>query len=133
MKTEFHVCTGMLSQLFVDGKEKNVRPKGETNTGYIGLHYEVEIQKRKTAEIIKFGGYTVSLNHDTEDLVSASKAVLKQASESGFDALLDLQKKAWEKIWEMAPKGLQVRNMEVVPIGIPKHIVSPFIWQPRIK
>ncbi|WP_299223790.1 glycoside hydrolase family 65 protein [uncultured Aquimarina sp.] len=102
MKTEFHVCTGMLNQLYLDEKLQHVYPTVETNKTYAGLGYKVEVAKGKIAAIHKFGGYTVSLNHKQEDIASANAAVLKQASESGFEALLDLQKKAWSKIWEMA-------------------------------
>ncbi|MFD2565601.1 glycoside hydrolase family 65 protein [Aquimarina rubra] len=102
MKTEFHVCTGMLNQLFLDNTLQDVYPTVETNKTYAGLSYTAEVAKGKTAALHKFGGYTVSLNHKEEDIASASAAVLKQASDSGFDALLDLQKKAWSKIWEMA-------------------------------
>ncbi|WP_108801799.1 glycoside hydrolase family 65 protein [Aquimarina sp. Aq107] len=102
MKTEFHVCTGMLNQLFLDGKKQDVYPTVETNKTYASLKYEVKVEKGQTTELHKFGGYTVSLNHKQDDIASASAAVLKQASESGFEALLDLQKKAWSKIWEMA-------------------------------
>ncbi|WP_299247775.1 glycoside hydrolase family 65 protein [uncultured Aquimarina sp.] len=102
MKTEFHVCTGMLNQLYLDEKLQDVYPTVETNKTYAGLGYEVDVAKGRTAAIHKFGGYTVSLNHKQEDIASASAVVLKQASESGFEALLDLQKKAWSKIWEMA-------------------------------
>ncbi|WP_378176450.1 glycoside hydrolase family 65 protein [Aquimarina sp. SS2-1] len=102
MKTEFHVCTGMLNQLFLDNTLQDVYPTVETNKTYAGLSYIMEVAKGKTAALHKFGGYTVSLNHKQEDIASASAAVLKQASDSGFDALLDLQKKAWSKIWEMA-------------------------------
>ncbi len=102
MKTEFHVCTGMLNQIFVDGELQDTYPTVETSHTYVGLSYTVDVVKGKTAGITKYGGYTVSLNHKKEDLPSASAAVLKQAAESGFVALLDLQKKAWSKIWEMA-------------------------------
>ena len=102
MKTEFHVCTGMLNQLFVANEQVNASPKAETSGTSVRLSYEAQVAKGESTHLVKFGGYTVSLNHKNEDLVSASATVLKQASESGFDALLDLQKKAWSKIWEMA-------------------------------
>ncbi|MEW7290546.1 glycoside hydrolase family 65 protein [Aquimarina sp. 2304DJ70-9] len=102
MKTEFHTCTGMLNQVFVEDDLKDIYPKVDINGTFVKLNYSVEVPKGKTASLVKFGGYTVCLNHKKEDLASASATVLKQASESGFDALLDLQKKAWSKIWEMA-------------------------------
>ncbi len=102
LKTEFHVCTGMHNQLFVDEKAQNLTPTIETTKTYVSLGYAVEVAKGKTAVLHKFGGCTVSLNHKPENIASANTAVLKQASESGFDALLGLQKQAWSKIWEMA-------------------------------
>ncbi|MBQ0734125.1 glycoside hydrolase family 65 protein [Aquimarina celericrescens] len=102
MKTEFHVCTGMLNQVFIDGDKEEVYPKVETRETSVKLNYEVHVPKAKTAALVKFGGYTVSLNHKEDDLVTASTTVLKQASESGFNTLLELQKQAWSKIWEMA-------------------------------
>ncbi|TPN82190.1 glycoside hydrolase family 65 protein [Aquimarina algicola] len=102
MKTEFHVCTGMLNQIFLDDTAEEILPVVDSNETFVGLSYEVNAPKNTTASLVKYAGYTVSLNHKKEDLASASKTVLKQASESGFDSLLDLQKKAWSRIWEMA-------------------------------
>jgi len=102
MKTDFHVCTGMLNQIFIEGQLKDIYPKIETNGTFVKLNYGLDISKGQTASIVKFGGYAVSLNHKNEDLVSASKMILKQAAESGFEILLNLQKKAWSKIWETA-------------------------------
>ncbi|WP_103071382.1 glycoside hydrolase family 65 protein [Aquimarina sediminis] len=102
MKTDFHVCTGMLNQIFINGKLKNSIPKVAMYGTYVDLKYAVQTTKESTASIVKYGGYTVSLNHKEEDLAQASTAVLSQALESGFDELLNLQKKAWSKIWEMA-------------------------------
>lgn len=102
MKTDYHVCTGMSNQVFVNGIQKEMSPKVEANGTYIHLKYVIQVGKGETASITKFGGYTVSLNHKEEELQVTSKTILKQASESGFDTLLDVQKKAWSSIWEMA-------------------------------
>jgi len=102
MKTDFHVCTGMLNQLFVEDNKIDIQPSVEAHDTYVALNYTIKVGKGKKVSLVKFGGYTVSLNHKKKDLVTASKAVLKQASESGFDALLDIQKRAWAKVWEMA-------------------------------
>ncbi len=102
MKTDFHACTGMKNQIFIEDDLKQINPKVDINKTSVVLNYSIEVPKDKTASIVKFGGYTVCLNHNKEDLSSTSEAILQQASESGFDALLDLQKKAWSKIWEMA-------------------------------
>ncbi len=101
-KTDFHVCTGMSNLLYLNHKQQNISAVVNSNETYIGLSYQIATPKGEIAEINKYGGYTVSINHKTENLLSAKTAILKQASESGFEALLDLQKQAWSKIWETA-------------------------------
>ena len=102
MKTEFHVCTGMSNQVFVNEKLQHISGNTSVSDKKISISYTTEINKGDTATLVKYGGYTVDLNHKKEDLQTSSAAVLKQASDAGFEALLDLQKKAWAKIWEMA-------------------------------
>ena len=41
-------------------------------------------------------------NHDKYELVSAAKTVLEKATHAGFSTLLNMQKKAWSHIWDMA-------------------------------
>ncbi|WP_417443565.1 glycoside hydrolase family 65 protein [Joostella sp.] len=101
-KTEYHVCTGMISTVFLNedkievASEENIEPLKTTFT------YKVPAKKGQTASIEKMAGYVTSLNHKKEDLVAASKSVLSKASNLGFDALLQTQKDAWASIWEMA-------------------------------
>lgn len=107
MKTEFHVCTGMLNQVFVNDKLLNDSGSTSISDTKVNISYNTKINKGDTVTLIKYGGYTVDLNHKKQDLQSSSAAVLKQASESGFESLMDLQKKAWSKIWEMADINIE--------------------------
>ena len=102
LKTNFEVCTGMINKIKVEDKLLVKNPKVEANETYVGLTYNFTVDKDKTAQIFKNGGYAVSLNHQPSELLAASKNSLSQAMESGFDALLEMQKKSWAKIWEMA-------------------------------
>ncbi|KAA1248117.1 glycoside hydrolase family 65 protein [Aquimarina sp. RZ0] len=102
MKTDFQVCTGMYAKLFIDGEQLDTLPKAVSTATYAGLDYKIEVSKGSVAAIHKFGGYTVCLNHKKDTIASMNTTILKQASESGFEALLALQKQAWSKIWEMA-------------------------------
>ena len=68
----------------------------------VSLTFKQKIQAGETIELHKFGGYTVSTNHDASKLMSAAKDVLKKVSNLGFDALLKKQKQDWERIWEMS-------------------------------
>ena len=44
----------------------------------------------------------VDRNHDKNELVAAAKEALDKAVSFGFDALLEMQKQSWAKIWKMS-------------------------------
>ncbi len=102
MKTHFYVCTAMETQLSLNGKVLEQEKRIDTYFNYIEFQYENEVKQGETLTLTKFGGYTVSLNHDKENLIEASKCVLKKASAIGFNKLLEQQKKSWAKIWDKA-------------------------------
>ncbi|WP_338732760.1 glycoside hydrolase family 65 protein [Mangrovimonas cancribranchiae] len=102
MKTNFHTCTFMQSQCFVDGKISKIEPQIEQTAQKVSFEYTAEIQQNQTFTIHKFGGYTVDRNHDKDNLVSAAKNTLEKTLQLGFEGLLDTQKQAWASIWDMA-------------------------------
>ena len=102
MKTDFYTCTFMESQVFVNGKSVAVEPSISADSNSAAFGYSYEVKQNETYSILKFGGYTVDRNHDKYELVTAAKRVLDKARNAGFSALLDKQKKAWAKIWDMA-------------------------------
>jgi maltose phosphorylase len=102
MKTHFYVCASMQTQLSLNGEVVSRDNDLEQRSDYIGFNYTAKAEQGESITMTKFGGYTVSLNHEKDSLQSASKAVLSKASEIGFDGLLEMQKQAWEKIWDMA-------------------------------
>lgn len=103
MKTNFATCTFMESKLVLNGTESKEKPSAVKEDELRVSHlYAQKVAKGDIVEIHKFGGYVVDTNHKPEALVSAAKTALKKASELGFDALLELQRKAWAKIWEMS-------------------------------
>ena len=102
MKTGFHTCTFMQSSVFVNNTKQEQTPEIDKQTNAIAFTYTVSVNAGETASIQKFGGYTVDRNHDKNQLVSAAKKALDTASNLGFNALLNNQKEAWSKIWEMS-------------------------------
>ncbi|WP_136465974.1 glycoside hydrolase family 65 protein [Flagellimonas onchidii] len=102
MKTNFATCTFMEARAFYKGTQLNSSLNEKKDGNSVGLCFVTEVEKDESIELHKFGGYTVSRNHKESDLVSAAKHVLKQATEIGFDALLQMQKETWSKIWEMS-------------------------------
>lgn len=102
-KTHFNVATYMHNSILLNRDVQQVSPANiEAGDDKVQFRYSVNAAKGETATIVKFGGYTVSLNHDNEKLVDAAAAVIASAEAKGYDTLLEEQKQAWANIWEMA-------------------------------
>ncbi|WKX77606.1 glycoside hydrolase family 65 protein [Zobellia laminariae] len=102
MKTNFETCTFMESRLFLDGKALDSKPVEKTAEFRVAHEFVQTVKKGETLALHKFGGYVVSRNHKASALVEASKKSLAKAFDLGFEALLNKQKQAWAKIWEMS-------------------------------
>jgi maltose phosphorylase len=100
MKTDFHTCTFMQSQLFINNKQQPVNPNTHKAEKEVRFNYTLDVNQNETATIVKFGGYTADRNYDKNTLTEAAKTVLNEAAAKGFDALLEEQKQAWATIWE---------------------------------
>lgn len=100
-KTHFTATTFMQNTILLEGNSLDVTPLNiEKSSDKIQFSYEVTASKGQTASIQKFGGYTVSLNHD--DTQIAAEKVIEKALEISYSSLVENQKKAWAKIWEMS-------------------------------
>ena len=100
MKTNFHTCTFMASECYINGKRQLFSPHIEQDSRSIRFNYSATIGKNENFTIHKFGGYTVDRHFDKVELQAISKEVLHKALQFGFDKLLYYQKEAWNKIWE---------------------------------
>ncbi len=101
MKTNFATCTYMQSEMVCNGSPVN-RGNVEAKDTLVSHEYTTNVKKGQKTILIKYGGYTVDRDHAKDRLVSAANAVMDKASKLGFDSLLDKQKEAWQKIWEMS-------------------------------
>lgn len=107
-KTSFNVVTYMENSVFINDEKQEINSSENSQTETkIQFKYEVEVAQNETASLVKFGGYTVSINHNEDELVSAAKEVLLKANEIGFENLFQNQKNAWAKIWEMADISIE--------------------------
>ena len=102
LKTNFATTTFMQSSMYLNGKQIAQKPKVAKENLLISHTYAQNVNKGDTLELLKFGGYVVNTNHPENKLVEAAKKVLAEGTELGFDALLEKQKQAWAKIWEMS-------------------------------
>ncbi|QLG45744.1 glycoside hydrolase family 65 protein [Costertonia aggregata] len=108
MKTNFATCTFMQSSVWINGKNVDKKgPSKKQSESFAGHIFINKVEKGTTIELHKFGGYTVSMNHKPSHLVSAAKKVLEQATDIGFDKLLEKQKLAWAAIWKMSDITIQ--------------------------
>ncbi|WP_407556678.1 glycoside hydrolase family 65 protein [Winogradskyella sp. 4-2091] len=102
MKTDFYTCTFMESQVFIDGKSILVEPNFKADANLASFSYAYDVKQGETYAINKFGGYTVDRNHNKNELIAVAKTSLSKAKSLGFNNLLEDQKQAWAKIWDMA-------------------------------
>lgn len=102
MKTNFYTCTFMETGLFHNDEAVTITPIETTQAHKIIHEFKKEINKGDRLTLIKFGGYTVSTNHNADALIPAAKKLLQETTTIGFDSLLEQQKQAWSKIWKMS-------------------------------
>ncbi|RUA11159.1 MAG: glycoside hydrolase family 65 protein [Flavobacteriia bacterium] len=102
LKTEFHVCTGMKMEFFLNDYSVELPYEVTKEDKKIAYSYKTDVKEGDTFSICKYGGYTQSMNHPKEELIFALEKLLQKAAIIGFNDLLQKQKDAWEKIWETA-------------------------------
>jgi maltose phosphorylase len=102
MKTHFYTCTFMESRLFINDHAIAAGCNNEQTSTDSSCRYQQDIKENQTFTIHKFGGYVVDRNHKKEELVTAAAAILDKAVHFGFDALLEMQKQSWARIWSMS-------------------------------
>lgn len=102
LKTEFHVNTYMQSEVLLNGEKQNIDFAESKTEDKLTFSYSVNAEKGQKVSLRKYAGYVTDMNHKRSDLVDAASKVLDYASKAGFSKLLQEQKDAWEKIWEMA-------------------------------
>jgi len=107
LKTEFLVCTYMQSEIFVNEEKVQADFDSKQEENKIEFSYAVFAEKGDTVKIRKYAGYVTDMNHEKNGLVDAAKNVLATALDHGFDALLQMQKETWAKIWEMADISIE--------------------------
>ena len=107
LKTLFHVCTFMQADAYLNDKKIDLQPNAMEEDTKALLSFQQKVDKENNFSIVKYGGYTTSLNHSRNDLQDAASSVLEEASEYGFAQLLEEQRKSWENIWHMSDISIE--------------------------
>jgi len=102
LKTNFHVCTAMQNDLYLD--DDKIEPKLKSLVKEKKIKHKIvhQVKKNQTLSLVKIGSYVQSMNHDKSKLRQVAKENLDKASEIGFETLLQYQKEDWAAIWEMS-------------------------------
>ncbi len=106
-KTNFQVCTGMKTNLYLNGSPLDIIPERNSSATSVSEKYKYSVETNHTISLIKFGGYTTDFHHKPSELIQASDRVLSKALDIGFDTLLDQQKESWGDIWETSDIAIQ--------------------------
>ncbi|MFN3641010.1 MAG: glycoside hydrolase family 65 protein, partial [Flavobacterium sp.] len=102
-KTGFVATAFMHNTIRIDGAKEALIPIiAEDSKDKISYSYTVEATAGATVSLKKLGGYTVSTNHNQDNLVAAAQKNIAIALDKGFDTLLQEQIDAWAHVWEMA-------------------------------
>ncbi len=100
-KTGFVATAFMHNEIFVDNESMNAESINSENTADKATQtFVVNAVKNQNISIQKFGGYSVSMNHD--NTIIAAEKVIEKALSISYTQLLENQKQAWAKIWEMS-------------------------------
>ena len=120
LKTEFHVCTGMKVELALNDFAVEIDKKASKTDSSIRYTYATEVKSGDTFTLYKYGGYVQSMNHPKGELFNASRTVLNKASEIGFEELMDMQSKAWARIWDTADISIEgdIRAQQAIRFNI---------------
>lgn len=102
LKTNFYVATGMHIGYELNGQTIELPHTVLEGKKRIDYTSKNTVNKGDVLSLIKFGGYSQSMNHLKNELVVNTQNTLYKAATIGFDQLLENQKKAWAKIWETA-------------------------------
>ena len=102
LKTKFHVCTYMETQLWSEGKLLNIPAKETKAEHKTTLTYTLPLSENNSVTLIKYGGYVSDRNYPKEHLKQQAQKELEKASEVGFDILLEKHTNEWANIWERA-------------------------------
>ena len=89
LKTKFHVCTYMKTQLWSEGKLLNLTAKATETDQKTTLTYTLPLSKNNSVTLIKYGGYVSDRNYSKEKLKQQAQKEIEKASEVGFDVLLE--------------------------------------------
>jgi maltose phosphorylase len=100
-KLDFHVCTGQRIVATKNGLPVSFDSNQLERRKYVQNLITVPAEEGDEVVIYKYACNISSENHPKEKLVGRAKEVLETVSDKGFERMLEEQRKAWARRWEM--------------------------------
>jgi len=98
-KTEYHVTTGVTTIITAPQSSDISQPKMVDRQKYISSTFNVEASEGSQIIINKYAVVVSSLYHATDELRGKAASILKYASETGFEKLLNAHISLWADKW----------------------------------
>ena len=98
-KTDFHVFTGQVVQIFQNGIELDVESHAEIKNKYAAISCSIIAEKDQTIEFVKYAVNLSSENHPKKELKKNALAYLDRISKKGFQKMLADHVEVWSAKW----------------------------------
>jgi maltose phosphorylase len=99
-KTEFDVCTGIATEINVEGNSMLTGTSVNEKEKYIEANFTLHANQNKKVVVFKYAAVLSSLYHSKEDIRKHAGQVLSRAVDIGFNSLFKEHKKVWAAKWE---------------------------------
>jgi len=100
-KLDFQVCTAQKVAVTKNGSKHAFDSDKTEREKYVEHHLTVPMSQDDEVVIYKFVANISSENHPKDGLMKRAAEVLQHSVSKGFETMLEEQRKAWAKRWEM--------------------------------
>lgn len=99
-REDAQICYATTHQIFKNNKETISNPIRIEKERQTGFSIGVDVKPGDTVTLINYVAIISSLYYERENLVETSISEVQQAKATGWEALLEEHKRAWQKIWD---------------------------------
>jgi len=99
IKSEFEISTFSNTKFYIDGELSENIISNSNPDNLIGSCNEFNLNENQELVAFKIGGYCSTNNYSKKELKEKSKIALKNATDLGFDTLLNEHINQWKNIW----------------------------------
>lgn len=99
-KLDFHICTGMLFDIFAGGNKLSTKAHLVEEDLLLGNRVLLNATAGEEIVVYKYAAVVTSLDYPAADLMQIARKKLQEANDRGFHAILNAHIGEWERKWE---------------------------------